>query len=63
MSPKVLFFPVDNGDMSLIELENEQTILIDTNIRKDADDPNDKTPDVIAMLRKRLKRDKKDGYM
>lgn len=58
MPPKVLFFPVDNGDMSLIELENEQTILIDTNIRKDADDPKDKTPNVIAMLKERLKRDK-----
>lgn len=57
MTPKILFFPVDNGDMTLIELESGKTILIDTNIREAADKPDDKTPDVASMLRERLKRD------
>lgn len=51
------FFPVDNGDMTLIELDSGRTILIDVNIRLAADDPDDDTPDVAKMLRERLKRD------
>jgi hypothetical protein len=57
MNPKIVFFPVDNGDMTLIELESGKTILIDTNIRESADDPDDDTPDVASMLRGRLHRD------
>jgi hypothetical protein len=57
MDPKIVFFPVDNGDMTLIELESGKTILIDTNIRGAADDPDDYTPDVALMLRRRLRRD------
>ena len=55
---KVTFFPVDNGDMTLIELESGRTILIDVNIRAAADDFNDSTPDVAKMLREKLKRDR-----
>ncbi|BAY84373.1 hypothetical protein NIES267_38690 [Calothrix parasitica NIES-267] len=51
------FFPVDNGDMTLIELESGKTILIDVNIRGAADDSNNPTPDVARMLRNKLKRD------
>ncbi len=54
---KIDFFPVDNGDMTLIELESGRTILIDVNIRAAADDSNDSTPDVVKMLRVKLKRD------
>jgi len=57
MLPKISFFPVGNGDMTLIELESGRKILIDINIRVAADDPNDETLDVAEMLRKRLKRD------
>jgi hypothetical protein len=57
MDPKIVFFPVDNGDMTLIELESGKVILIDTNIRGSADDPDDNTPDVASMLRGRLRRD------
>lgn len=57
MVATISFFPVDNGDMTLIELESGRTILIDVHIRKKADDPDDDTPDVAAKLRKRLKRD------
>ncbi|SUS07741.1 F39 [uncultured Defluviicoccus sp.] len=58
MMTTLAFFPVGNGDMTLIELESGRTILIDMNIRAAADDPNDPTPDVAGLLRKRLKRDR-----
>ena len=54
---KVAFFPVGNGDMTLIELESGRNVLIDMNIRKAADDPDDDTPDVAKELRGRLSRD------
>ena len=53
----ISFFPVGNGDMTLIRLESGSKILIDCNIREAADDPDDITPDVSTDLRKRLKRD------
>jgi hypothetical protein len=57
----VTFFPVGNGDMTLIALaDNSETkILIDCNIREAADDPEDETRDVAKDLRDRLKRDGK----
>jgi hypothetical protein len=58
MTAKIEFFPVDNGDMTLLTLESGRQILIDVNIRKDADDvENQDVPDVIDMLRSRLRRD------
>ena len=57
MPAKITFFPVDNGDMTLLQLESGRTILIDVNIRAAADDPDDDTPDVAKMLRGRLKPD------
>jgi len=59
MSAKITFFPVANGDMTLISLnDNDDTnILIDVNIRAAADNPDDDTCDVAAELRKRLKTD------
>lgn len=59
MTAKLTFFPVGNGDMTLIELESGRKILIDMNIRASADDSNDVTPDVAAQLRERLERDDK----
>jgi hypothetical protein len=53
MKPEIIFFPVGNGDMTLIKLESERTILIDTNIRA----PSDEVRDVAADLRKSLKTD------
>jgi hypothetical protein len=58
MAATVAFFPVGNGDMTLIELESGRKILIDVNIRAAADDPDDETPDVAKMLRERLSRDR-----
>ncbi|WP_200342155.1 hypothetical protein [Rhodovibrio sodomensis] len=57
MSASITFFPVSNGDMTLIRLDNGQTILVDLNIRGAADDEDDDTPDVATDLRDRLKRD------
>ena len=57
MVAKVLFFPVGNGDMTLLEFESGRKLLIDMNIRTAADDPDDDTLDVAADLRKRLTRD------
>ncbi|MCU8058410.1 metallohydrolase [Shewanella sp. SM34] len=56
MSAKIEFFPVDNGDMTLIRLADtvSTTLLIDINIRSMADDLNDQTPDVAKLLRKTL---------
>lgn len=57
----VTFFPVGNGDMTLIALgdDAETKILIDCNIREAADDPEDETRDVARDLRDLLKRDAK----
>lgn len=60
MIATVNFFPVGNGDMTLIELESGRKLLIDVNIRNAADDPDDDTPDVAEMLRDRLSRDDED---
>lgn len=59
MAAKITFFPVGNGDMTLITLGDSSgtTILIDCNIREAADDPEDKTRDVAKDLRQRIKRD------
>ncbi len=59
MTASLAFFPVSNGDMTLVVLDNGQTILIDINIRGAADDEDDDTPDVATDLRDRLKRDDK----
>src|SRR5687767_8680378 len=55
----ITFFPVGNGDMTLIELadDGQTKILIDVNIRGAADDDDDHTFDAAARLRKRVKRD------
>jgi hypothetical protein len=57
----VTYFPVDNGDMTLLELDSGRKILIDINIRESADDPEDETPDAARMLRERLNKDPKTG--
>ena len=60
-STTVTYFPVDNGDMTLIALGDKQAtkILIDCNIRGAADDPEEDTRNVAKDLRARLKRDSK----
>ena len=56
-SPKIHFFPVDNGDMTLVVFDSGRKLLIDVNIRAAADDTDDDTPDVVEELRSFLTRD------
>jgi len=59
MVAKITFFPIDNGDMTLLRLADSDTtsLLIDCNIRSAADDSEDETRDVAKDLRSRLKTD------
>ncbi|WP_139442692.1 hypothetical protein [Aeromonas veronii] len=61
MSTTLEFFPVGNGDMTLITLDNGKKILIDCNIRN----PDNGYPDVAEMLKERLlpRNDKKQLYV
>lgn len=61
MTAHIDFFPVGSGDMTLITLASGKTILIDTNIRQDADrEDKEDCPDVALMLRNKLGRDDRD---
>lgn len=61
MTAHIDFFPVGSGDMTLITLATGKTILIDTNIRQDADkEDKEDYPDVARMLRDKLGRDDED---
>lgn len=53
------FYPVDNGSMTLIKLndEAETTILVDIYIRPEADDADGEKFDVASHLRKQLNKD------
>jgi hypothetical protein len=55
MTAKIEFFPVDNGDMTLLNLESGKKILIDIHIRDTGTDES--IPDVGKMLKERLTRD------
>lgn len=59
MPTTITFFPVDNGDMTLIKFGDleETTLMIDANIRQDADNPGKDVRDVAKDLRERLKTD------
>lgn len=59
MTAAITFFPVCNGDMTLVQFDNDQKLLIDIHVRAAADDPDNDTPDVMAQLRDRLTRDEK----
>lgn len=68
MTASITFFPVGNGDMTLVTFDNGQKLLIDLLARKAADDADDETPDVMSDLRGRLTRDEKgrlfvDGFL
>lgn len=68
MTASITFFPVGNGDMTLITFDNGQKLLVDLHVRQAADDDDDDTPDVMADLRRRLTRDGKgrlfvDGFL
>lgn len=52
MSTIISFFPVGNGDMTLIQTDTGNNILIDCNIRQ-----GDEYPDVTEQLRNKLSKD------
>lgn len=54
MAVKTLHYRVGNGDMMLMVLESGRRILVDIDIRADADDDGSDTPDVAGQLRKEL---------
>lgn len=54
MVAKITFFPVGNGDMTLIETDSGRKILIDCHIRGGSEHP-----DVLSMLKQRLVKDSK----
>jgi hypothetical protein len=54
----IIYFPVGNGDMSLIQLSDRTTIIIDCNITQDSLDETDDTQlDIHSYLSKLVKRD------
>jgi hypothetical protein len=58
MNSKIKYYPVGNGDMSLITLEDNTTILVDCNIRETAKGESDKTKfdakaDLLNSIKKR----------
>ena len=57
----ITFYPVDNGGMSLVKLNDSKdtTILIDMHIRSAADNDNEDAFDVAKDLRKQIKTDDK----
>jgi len=59
--PRITFFPVGNGDTTLITLSDNTDILIDCNITKDSKDPDEKERyDVHSHLLMVLKKDKRE---
>ena len=57
MAAIISFFPVDDGDMTLLRFGSGKSLLVDIHIREKADDKDDETPDVAAMLKERLSED------
>jgi len=57
MPSTITFFPVDNGDMTLIRLIDKTTILIDMNIREAGQDEQDPACNVIKELKNQLEKD------
>ena len=60
---KIIFYPVDNGNMILLKLEDNTTILVDINVRKKSSDKNEKDfYDVISHLKENLEKDSEGRY-
>jgi len=60
---KIIFYPVDNGNMILLKLKDNTTILIDMHIRKKSHDENaEKFYNVLPDLKDNLEKDNKGRY-
>lgn len=62
MAASISFFPVGNGDMTLITTDSGQRVLIDINIRAKPDTDDEPCPDVLRELKDRLDGDEESGY-
>ena len=63
MKSTITFFPVDNGDMTLIKLSDNTTILVDINLRDSAEDEENPAFDAVKGLRDRLGSDDGRPYV
>jgi len=61
-NPKIIFYPVGNGNMILVKLEDNTTILIDMYIRKKCDIDKKECFDVLTHLKDNLEKDGKGRY-
>jgi len=60
---KIIFYPVDNGNMILLKLKDNTTILIDMYIRKKSHEENaEKFYDVLSHIKDTLEKDSKGRY-
>lgn len=59
---KLTFYPVGNGDTSLVRLADGRLILVDYCDQRNADDRTDKRIDLPAELRKRLDTEGRDEF-
>ena len=60
---KIIFYPVDNGNMILVKLKDRTTILVDMHIRKKSQDENEeKFYDVLSHLKDNLEKDSEGRY-
>ena len=59
---KIIFYPVDNGNMILVKLQDNTTILIDMYIRKKCDMDKKECFDVLTHLKDNLEKDSKGRY-
>ncbi|MCF8095247.1 MAG: metallohydrolase [Desulfobacteraceae bacterium] len=60
MKPTITFFPVGNGDMTLIKLGDKTTILADINLCSSTDQDGNQIFDATAALRENLETDAHD---
>lgn len=64
MNPKIKYYPTGNGDMSLITLEDNTTILVDCNIREGSKGETDKTQyDVKEDLLKSIQKSNHNPFL
>ena len=60
---KIIFYPVDNGNMILLKLEDKTTLLVDIHVRKKASDDNEEDfYNVMSHLKDNLEKDSQGRY-
>lgn len=60
---KIIFYPVDNGNMILLKLEDKTTILVDIHVRKKSSDENEEGFfNVMSHLKENFEKDNQSRY-